>query len=244
MANLKIPSLQHLARNWWEDPTKVKRALLNLAKNSPTFNYEPLYGAVRDMLVFGQPYEQIVKGLHRGVRRPDVLENYLGVVPLIDDYFDGVTTTFVQAVDRRYYPVSQKLLVPFHPPVIYGAGGHVYFPWFSFWRANPIVGERLSLFVTLVEEVLLQDPDLEEAKFNILDFSAPQPGQQRELNVIDTREVERVSAKRKSHMLAIFAQGYSLAEKELDNMAQPSSTEKRDGDTDDDDQPRLFPPDS
>lgn len=48
-------------------------------------------------------------------------------------------------------------MVPFEGPMIYGVGGQLYFPWFSFWRRNPLANERLSLFVTLVEEVLLQD---------------------------------------------------------------------------------------
>jgi hypothetical protein len=37
--------------------------------------------------------------------------------------------------------------------------GQVYFPWFSFWRSNPLADASLSLFVMVVEEVLLQDPD-------------------------------------------------------------------------------------
>lgn len=37
MAKLKVPSLQHLARNWRDDPLRVKRLLVHLAQNSPTF---------------------------------------------------------------------------------------------------------------------------------------------------------------------------------------------------------------
>ena len=215
MTNLKVPSLQHLARNWREDPLQVKRLLVHLAQNSPNFNYDPLFGAVRDLLVFGQPYDQIVEGMRRGVKRPDVLRNYLSVLPLIRDHFDGVSPAFVQAVDRRYYLVNRELKVPFQPPLIFGASGQIHFPWFSFWRANPISRERLSLFVTMVEEVLLQDSDLEDARFEILDFSAPASKQPRELTVTDAREVPRVSAEQKAEMLAIFAEGFSLAQAEL-----------------------------
>jgi len=34
----------------------------------------------------------------------------------------------------------------------------------SFWRTNPLDDERLSLFVAIVERVLLDDPDLEGAR--------------------------------------------------------------------------------
>jgi len=104
------------------------------------------------------------------MKREDVCENLLGVLPLIRDHFAGVAPDFYQGIDRRYYPVARGLMVPFEPPMIYGIGGQLYFPWFSFWRQNPLAKERLSLFVTLVDEVMLQDPDLETARFEVLDF--------------------------------------------------------------------------
>ena len=243
MTNLKVPSLQHLARNWRSDALQVKRQLVRLAQNSPTFNYDPLFGAVQDMLVFGQPYEQIVEGMRRGVKRPNVLKNYLGVLPLIRDHFDGLAPVFVQTVDRRYYPVSRELRVPFQPPLIFGDAGQIHFPWFSFWRTNPITSERLSLFITMVEEVLLQDPDLENAKFEILDFSAPASKQPRELTVVDVRDVPRVSAKQKTEMLAIFAEGFFLAQAELAGMADSADEVKPGDDAGKRDQPDLFDPD-
>lgn len=241
MPNLRIPSLQHLARNWRAEPQQVSRLLVRLAKNSPSFNYEPLFGAVKDMLVFSQPYTQIVEGMRRGIRRSDVLENYLSVLPLIRDHFDGLSPVFVQAVDRRYYPISRRLMVPFQPPLICGVDGQFYFPWFSFWRTNPIAQERLSLFVTMVEEVLYQDPDLGDAKFEILDFSAPAPNQKRELTVIDARDVQRVSAEQKAEMLKIFAEGFSLAQAELaGEVDDPASKGKPREGYSKDDQPDLF----
>ena len=76
---------------------------------------------------------------------------------------DDTTAVGLCPVDR-HYPVGRGLMVPFEPPLVYGIGGQLYFPWFSFWRRNPLSDERLSLFVTLVDEVLLQDPDLDTAR--------------------------------------------------------------------------------
>ena len=157
MARLKVPSLQHLARNWHDDPARVRRVLVHLAQNSPTFNYNPLFGAVQDMLVFAQPYDEIVEGIRRGVRRDDVRENFLGVLPLIRDHFDGVAPAFVQSVERRYYPVGRGLMVPFDPPLIYGVGGRIHFPWLSFWRSNPIAS-AMNVNRKRIDYVFVGDP--------------------------------------------------------------------------------------
>lgn len=86
--------------------------------------------------------------------------------------------------------------------------------------------ERLSLFVTLVDEVLLQDPDLENARFEILDFSVPGPSSKRELNVTDARVIPRMEELRKREMLEVFAQGFFAALAEL--AAGPVTTESGD----------------
>lgn len=205
---------------------------MQLVKHGPTFSYEPLYEAVHDLLLLRVPYEQVFEGINRGVRREDVRENFLGVLPLIREYFEGVSASFVQRVAPRFYPVGRKLLVPFHPPLIYGANGEVHFPWFSFWKSNPLADERLSLFVSVVDGVLLQDPDLEDAKFTILDFSAAGPGSPRELKIIQASDIPRVSTSQKTEMLAIFVQGYELARAEL--RGQPLDSEDRQGDIDPD----------
>lgn len=215
MSELKVPSLQHLCRNWHDDPNVIKRRLLKLADRPPTFNYDPLFSAVRDHVVFGVSFEQIIKGMHRGVKRNEVRENYLSVLPLIQNYFDGITPSFAQTVERRYYSIGRKLTVPFNAPLIYGVGEKLFFPWFSFWRSNPISKEPLSLFVTLVEDVLLKDPDLKRADFRILDFSAPAPKLPRELDIVNASDVERLSDARKREMLDVFVKGYGLARAEL-----------------------------
>lgn len=225
MAELRIPSVQHLARNWRSDPTTIARALVRLVLNPPRFNYNPLYAAVRDMLVLGVPYNDVVKGIKK-IKREKVRENLLSVLPLIRDHFSGVSPDFYQTVDKRFYPVGRGLMVPFEPPMIYGVGGQLYFPWFSFWRQNPLANERLSLFVTLVDEILLQDPDLETARFEILDFSCPAPKQPRTLRVIDARDIPRLSDARKLVMLESFAEGYFRALEELAGATPPPPPER------------------
>ncbi|RWE30476.1 hypothetical protein [Mesorhizobium sp.] len=239
MAELRIPSVQHLARNWRNDPTTIAQALIKLALSPPRFNYNPLYSAARDMLVLDVPYDQVVEGIRR-IKREKVRENLLGVLPLIRDHFAGVAPDFYQTVDKRYYPVGRGLMVPFEPPMIYGIGGQLYFPWFSFWRQNPLANERLSLFVTLVDEILMQDPDLENARFEILDFSCPGPKTGRCLRVINARDISRIDDTRKAQMLEKFADGYFRALTELAGSSPPPDGDRPDDRNADPDQPGLF----
>jgi len=239
MADLRIPSVQHLARNWRGDPNVIARALVQLARNPPQFNYKPLYLATRDMLLLNAPYDEVFRGIQK-LPRESVRQNLLEVLPLIRDHFSNVSPRFYQSVDRRYYPVGRGLMIPFDPPMIYGVGGQLYFPWFSFWRQNPLAGERLSLFVTLVDEILMQDPDLEDARFEILDFSCPGPKQPRELHVVDARDIPRVDMRRKIEMLECFAEGYFRALEKLAEPSPRSSPDYRPDNPPDPDQPGLF----
>lgn len=240
MSKLKVPSVQHLARNWRNTPERTCRKLVTLVENPPIFNYNALFAAVRDMLVFNQPYDEIVEGIRRGIKRADVRDNLLGVLPLIRDHFACVAPDFVQGIDRRYYSIGRGLMVPFDPPLLYGTGGKLTFPWFSFWRSNPLADARLSLFVTLVDELLADDPDLAAADFQILDFSVPKvkkakAGQSkppRQLRVIDARDIRRVSELTKLEMLTVFAEGYFMAVAELSSAPKArtsdTSPEQRD----------------
>lgn len=239
MVSLHVPSLQHLARNWQYDPKWVQKALVHLALNPPFFSYDPLFGAVRDLILLGVPYDQVVDGIRR-IRREVVRDNLLSILPLIRDHFADLAPDYVQEVAARFYPAGRGLMIPFKPPLIYGVGGQMYFPWFSFWRSNPLISERRALFVTLVEEVLLQDPDLENARFQILDFSAPKKKLKRELNVVEAADIPRVSDSRKREMLEIFAEGFFLAKQQLDGMEKPPRPGTKPEASPDEDQPGLF----
>lgn len=213
---VKVPSLQHMARNWADTPTGVRKKLVRLANSPPQFSYEPLFAAVRDMLVFRVTHEEVIEGIKRAEKRKWVQDLLIEALPLIGEHFSAVEPDSPpRRVARRYYPLARDIMIPFEAPLEYSVGGQVYFPWFSFWRSNPLAGRPLSLFVTLVEEMLLQDPDLDQAKFQILDFSIPPGSKSRQLFILDASEVPRLSESDKKEMLEIFADGYRLARAEL-----------------------------
>lgn len=217
MGKLKVPSLQHMARIWRNDPEAIRKVLVRLTTHGPTFSYAPLFKIVHGMLVFDTSYEQSLDTIQR-IKRDDVRENFLNLLPLIQQHFANVSPAFVHDVSPRFYSVSRDIRIPFAPPLIYGSSDGVVFPWMSFWRVNPLRDEALSLFVTIVEELILQDSDLEDANFQILDFSAPRPKAPRELSVINAKDIPRVEMSRKAEMLEIFAEGYRMAKRQLDSM--------------------------
>lgn len=240
MAKLKVPSLQHLARNWRPTPAGVKKKLISLAQHPPQFTYEPLFAAVRDMLVLGVPYEQVEQGIRRAEKRAWVRDNLLEVLPLLRSYYETIEPDGPpNRVARRHYPLARDIMIPFEAPLEYSVGGQRYFPWFSFWRSNPLADKRLSLFVTLVEEVLMQDPDLETAIFQMLDFSCIEGANERQLLVIDVRDIPRLEDAEKRAMLEIFADGYRAARDEIAGL-KPERKEKGETQHPDPNQRDLF----
>ncbi len=242
MAKLKVPTLQHLARNWKNDSGMISRDLVRLVRNPPTFNYNSLYSAAFDLLHLKQPLDEVVRGIEAKEKRQQVRKNLLEIVPLINDHFEKISPDFVNRVTSRQYTFGKDFAVPFTPPLIYGVGGQLHFPWFSFWRTNPLNNENLSLFTTLVREVLDDDPDLEGIKFEILDFSAPSPQEKRKLTVRNADTVPAISHVRKVEMLETFVDGYNRAKAILE--AEPevkTPDQKTEEDRYSDDlQPDLF----
>lgn len=223
MKTLKVPSLQHLSRNWSDRPEQIAKRLVNLAMHPPSFSYEPLFGIVRDFLVFDLPLEAAINGVQSRVKQENVRKNFCELLPLIHDHFQHVHPNFVAEVGGRQYSVSRDLQVPFAPQLIYGLRGEIFFPWFSFWRSNPMTGENLSLFVTLVSEIIRQDADLDSSNFRILDFSVPKGSNSREIRIIEAQEIAHLDDRRKLEMLEVFVEGYRSAKVMLSELSRQHS---------------------
>lgn len=84
----------------------------------------------------------------------------------------------------------------------------------------------MSLFVTLAKEILRQDPELEDAKFEILDFSAAKPKECRQLRIIDAADIQTFNSKETAEMLAIFFEGFERAEARLKEVDIPSKRQE------------------
>ncbi|WP_139120010.1 hypothetical protein [Xanthomonas graminis] len=130
--------------------------------------------------------------------------------------------------------MGRELAIPFSPPLIYGSNGKLHLPWFSFWRSNPLDKERLALFITVIDDIVSQDPDLEQAEFSFLDFSAPNPKSDRRLVVLPGEKIARVSDQERNEMLMIFVRGFQLAKSELSSDYDDAKMQLQMVDEDDD----------
>lgn len=215
MLKLRVPSVQHLARNWHDSPNEIAKSFVKIALNPPYFNYNLLGHVAKDSLQLRVPEDQIVKGIIEKEGREKVRRNLLGIVPLMCDYFSEVQPDFVHDVAPNYYSIGRDLRVPFKSVFAYGVGGQVYLPWFIFWKSNPLTDIQFSLFVTLALDIIGQDPDLEDARLQILDFSEPVQGKGRSLKVIDASDVDIFSREKVVDMLSVFAEGFRMAEQKV-----------------------------
>jgi len=222
MAKLRVPSVQHLARHWYDSPKKIEDEFVKMAMNPPSFNYNALNDVARDSLLFSVPEDQIIKGIKEKEKRKRVQKILLEVVPLLHGHFSSVQPDFVNDVAHSFYPIGRDLRIPFKSVFIYGVGGQIYLPWFIFWKHNPLDDIQLSLFVTLAREILRQDPELEDAKFEIFDFSAINYKECRQLRIIDTADIQTFNSKETAEMLAIFVEGFERAEARLKEVDIPS----------------------
>jgi hypothetical protein len=186
----------------------------------------------------------VVDGIRRTEKRRWVRDILIEVMPFIGSHFAGMELDSPpRRVARRYYPLARDIMIPFEAPLEYSIGGQVYFPWFSFWRSNPLADKPLSLFVTVVEEVLLQDPDLDGADFHILDFSRPEGEEKRSLRIISADDIPRLEELEKRAMLEVFADGYRLAREELAG-SKPAKAERDAARRPNPNQRDLFNPDT
>ncbi len=236
MKKIKLPSLQHVARQWAPTAEQVAKNLELLALSAPPFSYERLYSLVRG-IVTGDSLNQVVRAVETAKLHPNARSNYLEILPLIDQYFAAEKPEYVNDVSPRQYPVGKNLLVPFKPPLIFYRHGQAVLPWFVFWRSQPLAGDNLRLFVTLVREMMQQDPDLDEASFPVIDCSAPSKKSPRQLTIINSRDVALLSHGDQKEMLEILVSGYELAKSRLSALVQVQEERDQIGN---DDQPDLF----
>jgi hypothetical protein len=241
--SIRVPSLQHMARNCRADPDLVARQLIQNVERPPPFSCECLNVVARELVMLNTPIHQLQEYVRRAEPRLRFQGFLLETIPLLYDHLKGLSTDYFQDCAPRHYDIAPDIRIPFRPQFIYGIGGQKHVPHFSFWRSNPLEEKSLSLFVTIVDEIFLNDPDLEDARFHIVDLSRPKGEDERRLRLIDAREVPRLDEREKRTMLEIFADGYRLARDELAG-SKPAKAERDEARRPDPNQGDLFNPDT
>lgn len=240
---VRIPSLQQVIKNLFDEARLVEKALIKNALHPPRISYKVLHRAAQDRVCLDVPLSQIETGIRAIEKRPAHLANLLSILKLLDQHFATIHPDFPPIeVECRYYRIAPDITIPFQPPLCYGIGGQLYVPYFDFWRKSPLTGKRLSVFMTILDAIRAQEPDLKHAIVPILRFAIPPNGDKRNLLIIDERDVERVSQDELKRWLQIFAEGYRAAQSQLAKAAANEQSSRERSSAADSDQDDLFSP--
>jgi hypothetical protein len=214
-------------KNLHDSADMVQRDLVKMVLNPPRISYRALHRATQDRVCFGVALDQIEAGIRRVEKRPGHLKNLLDILRLIDGHFSTLVPDFPPIeVECRHYQIAPDIIIPFQPPLCYGIGGQLYLPYPNYWRNNPLRGKRLSVFITIVDEIREQEPDLEKARVHILNYGIPQGETERRLIVLDENDIPRLSRDELLAVLQIFANGYRAARDEVAGMKMDKGKEK------------------
>jgi hypothetical protein len=241
---LKVPSLQQVIKNLNDSSEIVQRALLRTHDRPPRISYKMLHRATQDRVCLDVPLSQIEAGIRKAEKRLGHAENLIAIMRLLDGHFGSLHPDFPPIdVECRYYPIAPDIRIPFQPPICYGIGGQTYIPYLNFWRKSPLKGlrgKRLSVFMTIIDEIRRQDPGIEKTVVPILDFSIPDGQTERTLVIRNEADIVRVSPAELKHWLQIFADGYRGACAELARRMTEKRQDRETGKQPDDGQSDMF----
>lgn len=216
MTVLNVPSLQQVMKNLHDSSEMVRHDLLKMALNPPRISYRFLHKATQELVCLDTPLAQIEEGIRRVEKREGHLKNLLDILRLIDGHYRTLHPDFPPIeVAPRSYSIAPDIIIPFQPPLYYAIGGQPYLPYPNYWRNNPLRGKRLAAFMTIVDEIREQEPDIETARVHILNYGIPHGETERRLVVLDEKDIPRLTRDELSAVLQVFADGYREARDEL-----------------------------
>lgn len=228
MKALKLPSEVHAARLWSDDVEKVRDNLVRLYDNTPFFNYLALESAVFDLISLGVPYEQVVRGINT-IPRENVRKIYLEVLPLVDKYFCDMKPDFIQRISSRSVQLGPNLFLPVKAKFLCGIGGRLKIVWPIFWKSNPVKPncKNFALFLELAKIAFADDPDLDDAEIEVVDFSMPNNRcSKRSTLITSEHDVETMSNDELTNCVEQLVEGFRLAEMHIQNRQEPVKSEK------------------
>lgn len=230
----KFPTVLNAVRFYHADVQVVRRRFVSFAKNKPTFSYFDLRKIACQSIDLHQSAATLEATIRCGVKRADVRNRYLEVLPLLLQYIDQQKPNFIQSLGHSFtYPAGRGLIVPIDPPFVIGTSAGIVVPYMSFWKVNPLKADQMSLLCTLVRDVLEREPDYEEATLQFVDMSVPSGCASRSLRVTNLVDVPRLQPTEVAGMLDVLREGMTLAARDLatETSARPSAPMLgRDGD--------------
>lgn len=238
---LKPPSLQHVARFYRPTADGVKKEFLKLARAHPPFSYEDLYKLAWDMAKGLQTYEAVHKAASE-IKLEVKRNSYLRALRPCSVFFDELKHGYAIPIGSRSYSIGRGIQVPFCPPMLCGTAKGIVLPWLIFWTDNPLTGLQLQLFVSMVEDILKGEPDLDSAQLLIVDMSDAAIKKDGRPMLTSSADVPKLPASQMVSMLSTVVEGFELAKEELKSVVdRPVKRESvRDSVSSEDEQKDMF----
>lgn len=213
---LSPPALHHLVCSAYDTPLAVSKSLIQRYLSRPPFSYKLLGNLVEIAMKADVSQAQFDSAVRK--HQPQKFQSiFLELTPLIHKHFNSIRSKYILQIEPRKYLIND-IEIPFKPPFAFELNGELVIPWFIFWKTNPLTDYQYSLFATLVDQVLQQDPDLRDAKVLIYDFSAKDGADSRTLLIKDASEIPRLNPTELQAALETIVDGFKLAQAELSKM--------------------------
>jgi len=137
------------------------------------------------------------------------------ILDLASEYFSKVNPDRILRVQESHYSLRRDFRIPFRPLMMYLKEEKFVIPWLNYWKTKSLTGSRLSYFCTIAEQQLREHPDYEEAEFHILDFRPPNANSPRDLRIINSSTVSKMTDVEIEQYNNAFVTAFFGLEKEL-----------------------------
>lgn len=227
MKKISPPSLQNAVRLWDATPERVCKNCIRLYDSRISFSYQPVNKLLLHKARFGDSTVMLIRCVMEKEKREWVLEYYEKILTLYGEHIDALNPKF--AVEVQGYPlkISRELSIPVLPSMLLGLDGGSILPIPILWSKNNLNEEQLRMLVTAVRAQMRRNPDIEDSRLQLWDFSKPSGEEDRRLRITDGDSISVFTDTEFNQRLEVLAKGISLAQLEIDRRVEQEISRER-----------------
>lgn len=221
MRKPSLPPLAQLVKAYRDDPHAMADQLYRLYQGNPSWGYN-FCAKILEKVYSGKiKRKQIKAACYSQKMEVSRHMNWEVLTTLFDDQNIGkVSSAPYPAV---YYPIRHDLKIRVKPACYFIKDGQVYIVWLQPWKNFGLSHEQKALLATIIRKVAIEEADdfmsLEPpAELYMIDASAPEQGELRQLKVFNFADFELLSDDGLKDVLSTIAKAYDLfVEKALES---------------------------
>lgn len=226
MKKISPPSLQNAVRIWDPTPERICKNCIKLHDSQIPFSYQPINKLLLSKARFREETGALVHCIENKEKREWVLQSYVDILNLYGDEIDKLDPKF--AVEIQGYPlkISRDLSIPVLSSILLGLDDTTVLPVPIFWSQNVLTNEQLRFLVTAIRAQMRRNPDIEDSRLQLWDFSKPSGEEIRRLRILEASSIQVFSDAEFHERLEILARGITLAQEVIDRREQKKSEDE------------------